>query len=81
MPPKPWMNTDYEKIISKQDEDMRSANFNYKPMFEIYHDYIEMNLGNFTLFALEAGWDCGVFTFHFALLGVHFGRSVGIDNT
>ena len=54
---------------------MRSAQFNYKPIWEFYTDR-----GDFTLFALEAGWEAGYFTFHFAFMGLHIGRSIGIDN-
>lgn len=47
----------------------------YEPMWEFYDDFTP-DLGNFTIFTLDAGWEASTFTFHIALLGFHFGRSL-----
>lgn len=63
---------------------MRSATFDYEPMFEFYTDWEKkegelsnIDLGCFTPFCIDVCWEGGILTFHLALLGVHFGRSVG----
>lgn len=41
-------------------------------------DLSNLELGCFTPFCIDICWEGGIFTFHLALLGVHFGRSVKV---
>ena len=58
----------------------------YEPIFEFYTDWdreyedelSNIDLGNFTPFCIDICWEGGIFTFHLAFLGIHFGRSVKI---
>lgn len=71
---------------------MRATQFEYEPVWELTNDYgiyfnyknyrdgdlSNISLGDSTLFCIEAGWEVGCFTFHFAVLGFHVGRSLQI---
>ncbi len=54
----------------------RSTNGIYNPVWEMYSDWDRFALDNFTLCNIDISWEAGYFTFHFALLGLHVGRSV-----
>lgn len=51
--------------------------YTYKPVWELYSDWGKCT-GDFHFICLEVNTESHYFTFHIALLGFHFGRSLAI---